>query len=457
MTNQNKISIIDMVQLNIKRSISVLALIIISFSFAQEKKWTLQECVDYALENNISVKQAELTNQTNDQDIIASRGQFLPSLSASASQSLSFGSTTDFATNSRVSQTTHNTNFSANVSQNIFNGFRTLNLFKQAKLNLETSKLELARIKDDISLNVVNAYLNILFNQENLIVAQSQLEFSKKQLDQVKELVDAGVQPMGNLLDIEATLSNDEQRLIAAENNLTLAKLSLAQLLQLPTEGFDVSTIEVGSPSEQLLYENSNSIYGYAVENRNEIKSAEKRTEVAKLGTEISKAGYYPSLNFGYSFGTGASFSDLALANNPAFFDQLNDFKSHTLSLSLNIPIFSRFQNKTSVAKSKIQEENALLNLEQAKLTLQSNIERAFTDARAALKTYVASQKSLESQKLAFDNAQERYNIGAMNSFDLDQARNRLVNAEASLINAKYDFVFKTKVLDFYAGKSLVE
>ena len=433
-----------------------LTIVFTSLSFAQEKQWTLQECVNYALENNISVKQAELSNQTNSQEIIASKGQFLPSISAGASQSLSIGSTLDFVTNNRVSQTTHNTGFNGNVSQNIFNGFRTLNLYKQAKLNLATSELELARIKDDISLNVVNSYLNILFNEENLAVAESQFSFSEKQLERVKDLVDAGVQPKGNLLDVEATLANDEQRVIAAENNLDLAKLTLAQLLQLPLEGFGVSTIDVGSPSEQLLYENSESIFSFAVENRNEIKSAEKRIEIAKLGTEISKSGYYPSLSLGYRYSTGASFSDLENVSNPAFFGQLDDFKSHSISLNLNIPIFSRFQNKTAVTKSRIQEENTLLNLEQAKLTLQSNIERAFTDARAALKTYVAAQKSLTSQKLAFENAQERYNIGAMNSFDLDQARIRLVNAEASLINAKYDFVFKTKVLDFYAGKSLI-
>lgn len=447
---------INLGNLQMKKIILGLTIVFTSLSFAQEKQWTLQECVNYALENNISVKQAELSNQTNSQEIIASKGQFLPSISAGASQSLSIGSTLDFVTNNRVSQTTHNTGFNGNVSQNIFNGFRTLNLYKQAKLNLATSELELARIKDDISLNVVNSYLNILFNEENLAVAESQFSFSEKQLERVKDLVDAGVQPKGNLLDVEATLANDEQRVIAAENNLDLAKLTLAQLLQLPLKGFGVSTIDVGSPSEQLLYENSESIFSFAVENRNEIKSAEKRIEIAKLGTEISKSGYYPSLSLGYRYSTGASFSDLENVSNPAFFGQLDDFKSHSISLNLNIPIFSRFQNKTAVKKSRIQEENTLLNLEQAKLTLQSNIERAFTDARAALKTYVAAQKSLTSQKLAFENAQERYNIGAMNSFDLDQARIRLVNAEASLINAKYDFVFKTKVLDFYAGKSLI-
>ena len=258
------------------------------------------------------------------------------------------------------------------------------------------------------------------------------------------------------MLDVEATLANDEQRVIAAENNLALAKLTLSQLLQLPSDNFEVKAVEVGTPSDQLLYENSSSVYDVAVANRSEIKSAEKNIEISKISTDVSKSGYMPSLSASYSYGTGARYSSLT-DTELSMFRQFENNLGHSLGLSLNIPIFSRFQNKTSVAKSEIQEEVAQLNLEQTKLTLQSNIERAFTDARAALKTYLATQKSLVSQKLAFDNAQERYNIGVMNSFDLDQARNRFVNAEASLINAKYDFVFKTKVLDFYAGKSLLD
>jgi outer membrane protein len=451
-----------------KKSILILALSIVSFSFAQDKQWTLQECVNYALENNISVKQAQLNAQTNEQNIKSAKGQFLPSVGASASHNINIGSQ-EIYTNNFVDQTNHSTNLGISVSQSIFNGFRNTLLHKQSLLNLESSNLELDRIRDDISLNVVNSYLNILFNIENLAVAQSQYAFSEKQLEQVKELVDAGVQPRGNLLDVEATLANDEQRVIAAENNLALAKLTLSQLLQLPSGNFEVKAVEVGTPSDQLLYENSTSVYDVAVANRSEIKSAEKNIEISKISTDVSKSGYLPSLSATYSYGTASRFSNInrteydALGNpigvirEPQIFKQFENNLGHSLGLSLNIPIFSRFQNKTSVAKSQIQEEVAQLNLEQTKLTLQSNIERAFTDARAALKTYLATQKSLVSQKLAFDNAQERYNIGVMNSFDLDQARNRLVNAEASLINAKYDFVFKTKVLDFYAGKSLID
>ncbi len=426
-------------------------------SFSQEKKWTLKECVDYALENNITIKQGENTLLSNEQDIIAAKGNFLPSVSGSLGERLSIGSGFDQVTNQRINnQTTHSFSYNLGVNQNVFNGFRTLNLYKQSQLNLEINKLELARIKDDISLNVVNAYLNVLFNIENLETAKAQYEFSKKQLDQVKSLVDAGVQPRANIYDSEATLSTDEQNVTIAENNYTLSLLSLSQLLQVPFQGFDVAVVEIGSPSEALLYNSVDPVLDYAMANRNEIKVAEKNIENAELSTEISKSGYYPSVGFSYGFGSVWSESKNDFQKQ-AFFRELDVNKGHTFNLSVSIPIFSRFQNKTAVAKSLIQENNSKLNLDQAKLNLESNVQRAFTDAQAAFKAFLAAKKSLESQELAFENSQERYNIGAMNAFDLEQTRIRLVNAQASLINAKYDFVFKTKVLDFYLGKPLTE
>jgi outer membrane protein len=426
----------------------------VSFSFAQDKQWTLQECVTYALENNISVQQTEYNTLTSEENLVASRGQFLPSLGASYSQSISFGNAELFP-GSFVDRTFHSSSASINVSQTVFNGFRTTNLYKQSKLNLEQSKLELEKIKDDITLNVVNSYLNVLFNKENLNTAIFQLDFSEKQLNRVKELVDSGVSAKGDLLNIEATLANDEQTVVAAENNLNLAKLSLAQLLQISSEGFDVINVVVDEPSTTLLYADSNSIYDIAATERNEIKSAEKAIEVSELGTVISKGGYLPTLSFSYGFNSGANFSNLSSSNS--FVQQMNDNKGHNLSLRLSVPIFSRFQNKTSVSKSKIQEEKAKLNLEQAKLTLYANIERAFLDVKAALKSHEAAKKSLAAQELSLENTQGRFSIGMANAFDLDQERTKLVNAKASLTKAKYDFVFKSKVLDFYAGKSLVD
>ncbi len=440
--------------ISMKYSFLILILLMCISVSAQNKIWTLQECVNYALENNITVKQAENTLLINDQDIKATKGSFLPSISANASQGLSLGQAELFP-GSFVSRTSNSTNLSVNVSQSIFNGFRTTNLYKQAQLNFETNRLELNRIKDDISLNVANSYLNVLFNLERLQTARFQYEFSSKQLQQVKDLVDAGVQPRANILDADATLSSDAQSVTIAENNYTLALLSLSQLLQVPFQGFKVAIIEIDDPSVALMYKDISPILNYALENRNEIKVAKKNIENSELSTQIAKSGFMPSVNFSYGFGSNVFYTNLS-ATEESFFNQLNDNKGHSFNLSVNIPIFSRFQNKTAVAKSKIREKNSKLALDQARLNLESNIQRAFTDAQAALKAYIASQKSLESQELAFNNSQERYTLGSMNSFELEQARIRLINAQSSLITSKYDFVFKTKVLDFYIGKKII-
>lgn len=422
---------------------------------AQQKKWSLQECVDYALENNITILQGENSILNNEQNIDAAKGQFLPSVSGFVGHTLSLGNRELFP-GQFVDRTDNSTNASISLNQTVFNGFRLTNLYKQSQLNLETSKLELNRIKDDISLNVVNAYLNVLFNIENLEIAKAQYSFSKKQLDQVRDLVDAGVQPQANVYDAEATLSSDLQSVTVAENNYELALLSLSQLLQLPYEGFEVEVIELDNPSSGLMYNNASPIVSYALDNRYEIKVAQKNIENSALNTEISKSGYLPTVSFNYAFGSNVFFTNL-IDTEDSFFNQLNNQKGHRFSLNVSVPIFSQFQNKTNVAKAKIQEENAQLNLKQAKLDVEANVQRAFTDAKAALRAYEAAKSSLQSQQIAFQNSQERYDIGAMNAFDLEQSRLRLVNAESSLINAKYDFIFKTKVLDFYLGKPITQ
>lgn len=436
-----------------KNSIIISAFFISAICFSQ-KKWTLQECVAYALENNINIKKAGNTLLINDQDIIAAKGSFLPTVSGSASHGISLGQSQLFE-GSFVNRTSNSTNLGLRVSENVFNGFRTIYLYKQAQLNLETSQLELDRIKDDISLNVANSYLNVLFNKEQLETAKAQYDFSIKQLQQVKDLVDAGTQPRVDIYDAEATLANDEQAVTIAQNNYTLSLLSLSQLLQLPFEGFDVQVIEVDNPSEALLYDNVSPILDYALENRNEIKIAEKNIDNSEINTKLSKVGYLPSVSLGYSFGTNVFYTNASNMAEEAFFRQLNNNKGHNFNLNVNIPIFSQFQNKTAVAKSTIREDNARMDLDQAKLDLEANIQRAFTDAQAAFKTYEAAKKSLQAQELSFNNSQERFNIGSMNSFELEQSRIRYINAQSSLINAKYDFVFKTKVLDFYMGKTI--
>ena len=437
-----------------KNIVLILLLFITIGSFAQDKMWTLRECVDYALENNISIKQIENTLLSNDQDIIAAKGNFLPTVSGNAGHSLSLGNRELFP-GQFVDRTDNSTFVSVGANQTLFNGFRNLNIKKQSLLTRETNELDLGRIKDDVSLNVVNSYLNVLFNKENLETAQAQYDFSAKQLKQVEELVDAGVQPKANVYDAEATLASDKQNLTAAQNNYDLGLLSLAQLLQVPTSGFDVQVIDVNAPGS-LFYDDVNPILTFAYDNRNEIKVAEKNIEISEINTKISKSNFLPTVTGGYTFGTNVFYTNL-ISDEASFTDQLNNQKSHRFNVNISIPIFSGFSNKTAVAKSKIQEDNAKLNLDQAKRNLEANIQRAFADAKAAFNSFEASKESLKAQELAFSNSQERYNIGAMNVFDLEQSRLRFINAQNSLTNAKYDFVFKTKVLDFYAGKSLTD
>ncbi|MBD0833462.1 TolC family protein [Aestuariibaculum sediminum] len=439
--------------LKLKYNILLLMFLMSVVSVAQQKKWSLQECIDYALENNISVQKSQNSLLTGEQNVIAAKGGLLPSIGASANQSMGFGNQELFQ-GQFVNRTSHQTNFGIQVSQTVFNGFRNSNLYKQSRLSQEANELQLQQLKDDIALNVANAYLNVLFNKENLEIAKAQIEFSKNQLEQVKSFVNAGVQPKANIFDAEATLASDEQSLINAENSYNLSLLSLSQLLQIPNKGFQIELIDINSFSFALFYNDVDSILSYAYDNRNEIKLAKKNVEVAELGTEVNKAGYWPTVSFGYGFGSNVFFSNLT-ENEDSFFNQLNNQKSHSFRLGVNIPIFSKYQNKTAVAKSQIQEQNSKLDLQQAKLDLENNIQQAFTDAQAALKAFEAAKKSIESQKIAFENAEERYKLGNMTAFDLEQTRIRYLNAQTSLINSKYDFVFKTKVLDFYMGKSL--
>ena len=267
---------------NRKYVLLIILTLMVGLTYGQNKKWTLQECVDYALENNISIKQAENTLLSNDQDVISAKGGFYPSLSASASHRLTFGNAQLF-TGQFVDQSSNSTNLGINLNQTIFDGFRNTYIYRQSLINREANEYELNRIKDDISLNVASFYLNVLFNLENLQTANAQLEFSKKQLEQIKELVEAGVQPEADIYDSEATVANDEQAVTIAENNYNLALLTLSQVLQLPFDGFDVAIIEIDDPEAELMYNDVGPVLNYALENRNEIKAAEKNIELSLI------------------------------------------------------------------------------------------------------------------------------------------------------------------------------
>ena len=437
----------------------LIALIAFSFSGLSQKKWDLKEAVAYAIENNISIKQQVLNLESSTVDVIGAKGNFLPNLSGSTGGNLNFGSTIDPVSNGRISSTTFSSSYSLRSGVTVFNGYSLLNSYKRAQLNVQNGKLELQRIKDDISLRVVNSYLNILFAKENLAVAKVQAEISKQQIDVAKNQVEAGAKPKGELLNAQSAYANDLQTIVSLENTLNIALLGLAQLLQVDPNNFDINTIEVGAPSVSLLYKNSDDVYKKAVEIRPEILQRKIGVESGELAVKIAKSGFLPSVTASASAGSNFShrFANIFEGTNRYFFKQLNDNFGYGVGFSVNIPIFSRYQNKVNLNKALINNDKNRLSLESEKLTLQQTIQRAFLDAKAALKSYESAKLSLEAQQEAFKNAQQRYTFEAITSFEFDQVRNRLVNAESTLIRAKFDYVFKTKVLKFYYGESVVD
>ncbi|NVK51322.1 MAG: TolC family protein [Flavobacteriaceae bacterium] len=438
---------------------AIIALIAFSFVGFSQKKWGLKEAVDYAIENNITIKQNALNLESFKEDVVGAKGNFLPNLNASSGANLNFGSTIDPVSNGRISSTSFSSSYSLRSGVTVFNGFRLLNSYKNAQLNVMGGKLDLQKIIDDVSLNVVNSYLNILFAKENLAVAKAQADISKKQVDVIQKQVNAEVKAKGDLLNAKSTYANDLQNVVSLENTLNLALLQLAQLLQIDPKDFDVANIEISAPSSSLLFKDATAIYKKAVEIRPEIIREKINIKKSDLNIAIAKSGFLPTVSASASAGTNYShrYTIFQGQSNDYFFKQLNDNFGYGLGVSISIPIFNRYQNKVNLNKAKINKQKSELSLESAKLNLQQTIQRAFLDAKAALKSFEAAKSSLEAQQEAFKNAQLRFNLEVFTLFEFEQVRNRLVNAESALIRAKYDYIFKSKVLKFYYGESIFD
>ena len=424
-----------------------------------QKQWTLKECVEQALEKNISIQQNKLSLEIAKTDLKSSKGNFLPSVNANSGGNLSAGSNFDPVTNNRSASTTFfggNVGLSAGVT--VFNGFRNLNLYKQAELGIETSKLDLEKIENDISLFVVNGYLNVLFAKENLEVSKVQAEISKKQIKAATDRFEAGTIAKGELLNFKSTAANDLQIVITQENALDLALLNLAQLLQVPVNNFDVSPVNVQLPSSDLLYKNSSSVYDKSLAKMPEIQRAKLAIDNAELDIAISRSSYLPSVTSSVFANTNYRYiikpTGIPTGN---FLDQLDGNLGYGVGFNVNIPIFNGFKTDANVTRSKINKEIFESRLESEKLNLKQTIEQAFLDVKSSLKAYEAAMISLDAQQEAFKNGQERYNYGVMTLFDFDLVRTRLVNAQGTMIRSKYDYVFKTKVLQFYSGELVLE
>ena len=420
---------------------------------AQNKKWTLVECVDYAIKNNISVKQSELDLKTSDVENMEAVGGFLPTLNGNANYSINTGASINPVTNQFQNQTFKSFSASVNSSVTLFNGLANWKTLQRAKLNKIANAYRLDKMKDDIALSVANSYLQILFNKEQLKVLINQNTITKENITRTQQLIDAGSLPAGDIFELQATDATQQQQIISTENTLLISKVALCQLLLIEDYStFDISDEDIDLPLTDLSNENQQTILAKAKESVNDIKIALSNVELAKKDVSISRSSYLPTLSGFVGYNT--RWSESPFYN---FIDQLSLFDGTAIGLQLNVPILNGFATKGRVQRAKINQQRSEYQLKQAELDLESNVYQAYNDVINAKKSYEAAQKTLEARKQAFNFSKERYEVGLLNSFDYSQSSIALDNAQSEVLRTKYDYIFRTKILEFYFGIPLIK
>ncbi len=456
----------------------------------------LEEAIGIALKNNPQLKQSDLQVQANDIAHQQSRWQRWPSLSFSASQGFSFGRNIDPFTNEFVQQNISFNNYQLGANVTLFNGFQLQNTVKQNEQITLASQKEYDAARNSVMLNVALSYLQVLNNQELVIVAERQLDATNEQVTRMDRLVTAGVEPVTKLLDLKAQMANDELNLLNAQNNVELSKLSLKQHMNIPgNTQLEIAAIALPDPQIQLYDATVNEVYEAAIASLPQMEAAKLRIQAAETGIAIARGRYLPSLTLSggistaYSsnapkerfISTGQPGSQMEVPSTTDFllidgkrefltrivsvpggeyqhfnyFNVLDFNRSSSLNLSLRIPIFNNFQAKYSVASAKVQRLNATYQDEIAANTIRQDVEQAYISMANAAKRYTATQNQVQAFDEAFRAAQSRFTAGALSTAEFNIAKANLDRGQANLVQAKYDYYFRTKVLDFYMGRPL--
>lgn len=481
-----------------KISVFVLAMLAGFGSFAQSEsqipsQWTLEECLDYARQHNLQVKQSELNLLSSKIELDRSKADLFPTLNAGASYTNSVGRSIDPFTNVIIDQPITSQSYGVNSSFAIFNGFSRQNLIRQNKADFKANEFELAATRNNISLQIVTAYTNILFNRELLENAESRLRTSQLQMDRTRKQVEVGAIAQAGLFEIEAQVASDELAVTNALNNLELAKLNLKQLLQLPAgQSIEVVDPELELESVQPYPVSAEEVFDIAEDTQPAINAADTRIESSRFGLRAAKGNLLPSITAQGAVST--AYSSAAPSELPAegsemeevevpigyYIDQTGgpqpvytirnrplEFQENTymnqidynlrrfVSINLNIPIFNGLRTRSAVSQARIAQDRAQLQSQISRQQLRQTIEQAAQDVKAAALTYRSTENQVRSLREAFRSADQRFNLGAANAVDYNIAKTNLDVAESNFIRAKYDYIFKTKILDFYLNKPL--
>lgn len=454
-------------------------------AFSQSgKPWSLQECIDYALQHNIQLKQAELNAETGNINLLQSKAAILPTLNAGASHTYNFGRTIDPFTNTFATDRVLSQNFYLSSNLTLFHGLQNYNSIKQYEYARNADLFSVDKARNDVSLNVAAAYLQALYADEQLENTTKQAQLTQGQVDRMQKLVDAGAQAKGTLLDLQSQRATEEVSVVTAQNQRDIAYLTLAQLMNYDSlQNFTIVKPDLAAPADNLLTVSADQIYSTAQNTQPVVKSAEMNYRSYDKAVDVAMGGVSPTLTLGGSVGTGYSglskkltganingldtvgattggdfvvvpHTDYTYETTP-FSDQLSNNLNQSIGLTLTIPLFNRLQTYGNISRAKIQRESARLNLEQTQTQLRKDIQQAWADAQAALGKYKASQKALDAAQESFRYTDQKFSLGAVSTIDYNASKTTLAKAESDLLQSKYDYIFRLKVLDYYQGKPL--
>ncbi|MBL7912217.1 MAG: TolC family protein [Bacteroidia bacterium] len=466
------------------KNLLIAILLLMSLLLSSQTGWDLQQCIAYAEKHNITLKQASLNSQINKNNTTQSKASVLPSLNAGVQHNYNFGQTIDRFTNTFANTQVLSQNFYIASSVVLWSGLSQYNNIKANEYNYLSSVENYKQIQNDLSLNVANAYISVIFAEELLKISENQTNITKEQLERTQKLVNAGSVAKSIEYDIKAQLANEQVNFITAENNLAISMLNLRQLMNLDSvTNFSIVRPALDVTEGALLADNIQFIYESGLKNQPSIKRGEYSILSAERNLAASKGRLSPTLTFNASMGTGTSglakdilgvnytgyqvsgitnkgdsvytpVTELVTRKTP-FSDQFNNNVNKSLGFTLNIPLFNGWQSVTAIKNAKLNALNAQFTLDLAKQNLYKTISQAYVSAKAALNKYMASKSSVEAANESFKYAQQKFDAGVISAFDFSTAKNRLFAAESNLLQAKYDYVFKLKVLDYYQGKPL--
>jgi outer membrane protein len=420
------------------------------------KQWALEECIRYAVENNVSLKQREQDEESRKVDMKASQSSWIPDVNVYFGQNVDFGRS-PASDNVIVDRNSANSSLQAQVTMPVFNGFKLTNNMAVRKMNFKAATEALNKAREDLALNVASYYLQALYNKEILNIAGLQVNLTKEQLTKTEVLVEAGKVPMSQLYDMQAQLAKDEVTLTEAQNNVNLALLDLVQALEMERLGanFDIVQPEM----KDAIADNIQSIippdniYDNAITFKPQIKEQEFLLESRKKSLRVAQADYYPRLNFSAGYGNGyyRYFGADDIASIPLS-DQIKQNERKTISLNVTIPIFNRFGVRSNVRQARIGIVNQELTIENNKKTLYKEIQQAYFTAIAAQEKYTASGKSVAASKEALTYAEERYTAGRSTVFEYNESKTKYAQSLSEQAQAKYSVIPRAKILDFYNG-----